>query len=169
QRAGRVDRIGQKAREIKCYSFLPAEGVERIIQLHARVRQRLQENAEVVGADEAFFEDDMDKQQVLNLYNEKAGILDGEDDKEVDLASQAYEIWKNAIEDNPQLNKTIPAYPDVLYSSRQHQTTTERPRGVLVFLRTAEGNDALAYIDKNGDSITESQFEILKAAACKPG
>ena len=35
QRAGRVDRIGQKAENILCYSFLPAEGVERIIRLRA--------------------------------------------------------------------------------------------------------------------------------------
>ena len=33
QRAGRVDRIGQKAEKILCYSFLPADGVERIIRL----------------------------------------------------------------------------------------------------------------------------------------
>ena len=32
QRAGRVDRIGQEAEKILCYSFLPAEGVERIIK-----------------------------------------------------------------------------------------------------------------------------------------
>jgi len=55
QRAGRVDRIGQKCDKIYCHSFLPADGVERIIQLRRRVRQRLRENAEVVGSDEAFF------------------------------------------------------------------------------------------------------------------
>ncbi|MBI4337458.1 MAG: NgoFVII family restriction endonuclease, partial [Chloroflexi bacterium] len=92
QRAGRVDRIGQKAGEITCYSFLPADGVERIIKLRRRVRTRLKENAEVVGADEAFFEDDRDDQAVVNLYNEKAGILDGDADGEVDLASHAYQI-----------------------------------------------------------------------------
>ena len=58
QRAGRVDRIGQQAPEILCYSFLPAEGIERLIRLRARVRTRLNENAEVVGTDEAFFEDE---------------------------------------------------------------------------------------------------------------
>ena len=36
QRAGRVDRIGQKAERILCYTFLPAEGVERIIRLRAQ-------------------------------------------------------------------------------------------------------------------------------------
>ena len=39
QRAGRVDRIGQKAERVFCYSFLPAEGVERIIDLRGRVSQ----------------------------------------------------------------------------------------------------------------------------------
>ena len=75
QRAGRVDRIGQKDPTILCYSFLPADGVERIINLRGRVRQRLSENAEVVGADEAFFQDDASGEQlILDLYHEKAGI-----------------------------------------------------------------------------------------------
>ena len=108
QRAGRVDRIGQKAENIFCYSFLPADGVERIIRLRARVRLRLQENAEVVGTDEAFFEDDRNDQAILDLYNEKAGILDGDIDGEVDLASYAYQIWKNAITANPELTENYP-------------------------------------------------------------
>ena len=32
QRAGRVDRIGQHSDIIYCYTFLPAEGVERILR-----------------------------------------------------------------------------------------------------------------------------------------
>ena len=54
QRAGRVDRIGQQADRIYCYSFLPADGVERLIRLRERVQVRLQQNAEVVGTDEVF-------------------------------------------------------------------------------------------------------------------
>jgi hypothetical protein len=168
QRAGRVDRIGQKAEEITCYSFLPADGVERIIKLRRRVRTRLKENAEVVGADEAFFEDDRDDQAVVNLYNEKAGILDGDADGEVDLASHAYQIWKNAVDADPRLAKIIPELPDVIFSSRAHQPTDRRPEGVLVFIRTPDGNDALAYVGGDGKSITESQLEILSIAECRP-
>jgi len=98
QRTGRVDRIGQQTETILCYSFLPADGVERIIRLRARVRQRLQENAEVVGTDEAFFEDDQNDQAIRHLFTEKAGILDGVADTEVDLGSYAFQIWKNAID-----------------------------------------------------------------------
>lgn len=168
QRAGRVDRIGQKASEIFCYSFLPADGVERLINLRGRVRSRLRENAEVVGTDEAFFEDDRNNQSILNLYNEKAGILDGDPDTEVDLASHAYQIWKNAIDRDPGLQKTVTGLPDVVFSSRSHRPSGQHPEGVLVFARTADGNDALAYVDQDGNSITESQFDILEAARCRP-
>ena len=168
QRAGRVDRIGQKAEEILCHSFLPAEGVERIITLRKRVRERLKENAEVVGSDEAFFEDDDDDQTIVNLYHERAGILDGDPDGEVDLASHAYQIWKNAISADPQLEKAVTNLPDVVFSSRQHSPIAQRPEGVLAFMRTADGNDALAYVDREGRSITESQLEILSAAECRP-
>jgi len=168
QRAGRVDRIGQKADEILCYSFLPAEGVERIIRLRGRVRQRLRENAEVVGTDEAFFEDDQNDQVIRDLFTEKAGILDGDADGEVDLASYAYQIWKNAITADPELQKVIPELPPVVYSTRAHKPTDKEPEGVLVYLRTAEGNDALAWVNTEGKSVTESQFTILRTAECKP-
>ena len=168
QRAGRVDRIGQKAEEILCHSFLPAEGVERIIDLRGRVRERLRENAEVVGADEAFFEDEDDAQAIVNLYHERAGILDGDPEGDVDLASHAYQIWKNAIGADPSLEKAVADLPDVVFSSREHTPMAQRPEGVLVFMRTADGNDALAYVDREGSSITESQLEILSAAECKP-
>jgi superfamily II DNA or RNA helicase len=170
QRAGRVDRIGQRAENILCYSFLPADGVERIIRLRARVRQRLQENAEVVGTDEAFFEDDRKDKAIYDLYHEKAGILDGDDDAEVDLASTAYQIWKNAITADPTLEKKIETLLNakVVYATRPHEPTQEKPAGVLVYLRTAEDNDALAWMDTAGNSVTESQFTILKAAECSP-
>lgn len=168
QRAGRVDRIGQKAEKILCYSFLPADGVERLIQLRARVRQRLKENAEVVGTDEAFFEDEGEREELTDLYNENAGILDGEADTEVDLASYAYQIWKNAIDANPALQKVIPELPSVVYSTKAYTPQDGRPNGALVYLRTAQGNDALAWVDKDGASVTQSQFEILKIAACEP-
>jgi superfamily II DNA or RNA helicase len=168
QRAGRVDRIGQKADRILCYSFLPADGVERIINLRGRVRQRLKENAEVVGTDEAFFDDEKDDAPLLNLYHEKSGILDGEEDNEVDLASYAYQIWKNATDANPELKKVIEGMPNVVYSTRAHIPSLDWPEGALVYLRTAEGHDALAWVNTDGQSVTESQLTILKAAECAP-
>ena len=168
QRAGRVDRIGQEAENILCYSFLPAEGVERIIALRARVLARLHQNEEVIGTDEAFFEDEDEKKAILGLYNERAGLLDDELDNDVDLASYAYQIWKNAITQDPQLEGIISQLPSVVYSTQPHNPTDTEPEGALIYMRTSEGNDALAWVNRDGDSVTESQFAILQAAACKP-
>ncbi|MBR8828239.1 MAG: DEAD/DEAH box helicase family protein [Gomphosphaeria aponina SAG 52.96 = DSM 107014] len=168
QRAGRIDRIGQTAAKILCYSFLPVAGVEKIIKLRSRLRQRLKENAEVVGTDEAFFEDDINEQIMLDLYHEKSGIFDGEDDTEVDLTSEAYQIWKNATDADPSLKKAIENLANVVYSTRDHQPTPSHPEGVLLYLKTPEGNDSLAWIDQTGKSVTQSQLAILRAAACHP-
>lgn len=177
QRAGRVDRIGQKSEEIRCYSFVPADGVERLLRLRARVRQRLQENAEVVGTDETFFEDERHDGLMRDLFTEKSGILDDPEDDEVDLASLAYQIWKNACEIQPILKKTIPDMANVVYSTKSLATVPARGQGlagsepdsgVMVYVRTADGNDALSWVDEQGRTVTESQHEILRAAACEP-
>ena len=52
--------------------------------------------------------------------------------------------------------------------AQEPPATATKPAGVLVYLRTAEGNDALAWMAKSGESVTESQFAILKAAECTP-
>ena len=177
QRAGRVDRIGQKAEEILCYSFVPADGVERLIRLRSRVRQRLSENAEVVGTDETFFEDEKHDTVIRDLFTEKSGILDDPADDEVDLASLAYQIWKNACDADPSLKKTIPDLPGVVFSTKALSAISAKPAGaggpqpssgVMVYVRTADGNDALAWVDEEGRTVTESQHEILRAAACEP-
>lgn len=166
QRAGRVDRIGQESPVIRVYSFLPADGVEQLIRLRERVLERLQQNAEVVGADEAFFETEPHTQRILDLYHEKTGVLDEEDDAEVDLASYAYQIWKNATAQNPQLRDAVERLPNVVYATRPARAG--EPEAVLVYLRTGDETDALALLDTHGNSLTESPYEILQYAACTP-
>ncbi len=168
QRAGRIDRIGQKHESIVCYSFLPADGVERIIRLRSRVKDRLTQNAEVVGSDEAFFEDQCSGNKLRDLYNEKAQVLEEEDDGEVDLSSEAYQIWKNAVDADPSLEEIVPNLPNVVFSSRPWEASPDMPEGVLVFVKTAQDNCALAWMGNDGKSVTESQYKILRAARCEP-
>lgn len=117
------------------------------------MRNRLKQNAEVVGSDEAFFEDDMDEKPILDLYNENSEILE-ETDNEVDLASYAYQIWKNATDADPRLKKIVEDLPNVVFSTKPHKPAADQPEGVLVYLRTAEGNDSLAWINREGKSVT---------------
>lgn len=168
QRVGRVDRIGQRSENILSYTFLPADGVERILRLRARVRRRLRENAEVVGTDEVFFEDEANEHTMRNLFTEKSGILDGEADTEVDLASYAYQIWKNAITADPKLEKQIGDLPDVVYSTKSHKPANVTPAGAIVYMRTADDTDALIWMNTTGQVVTESQKTILDGAKCAP-
>ncbi|HRG54870.1 MAG TPA: helicase-related protein [Lacunisphaera sp.] len=166
QRAGRVDRIGQEALTVTCYTFLPADGVENIIHLRDRLRGRLKQSEEVLGTDEAFFDEDIGKTKAWHdLYNEKSGVLDDQDD-EVDLGSYALGIWQDATKDNAPLLQAIETLPDVVFSAKAAAASSAP--GALVFLRTAEGANALARVDSDGRLLSESPRAILEAAACSP-
>jgi len=177
QRAGRVDRIGQKAEEILCYSFIPAEGVEKLIRLRSRVIDRLRQNEEVVGSDEVFFEDsEASGAKVKDLFTEKSGSLDDGEDEEVDLVSIAFQIWQNAYAKQPELKSIIPQMPNVIYTTKSIDDVPldKRPgvpqptEGVLSYIRNTEGMDSLAWLDLDKKIVTESHLAILRAAACEP-
>ena len=152
QRAGRVDRIGQKAEEILCYSFFPADGVERIIRLRARVRTApARKRRSGRHATKPFSRIKPTSRLIRDLFTEKSGILDETDDDEVDLASLAYQIWKNAMRARPRAApRRRSRLPDVVFSTKALSAPLpNRPGGgsrlgVMVYVRTAEGNDALA-------------------------
>lgn len=162
QRAGRVDRIGQTAHEIYCYSFMPAEGLENIIHLQRRLNERINANASIVGSDEYFFEGN--EKNLRDMYNEKSGILDSEQDDEVDLSSQAYQIWKNATEADPKLKEIIPSLNNVIYSTQATSGMLEQ--GVITYAKTRNDFDILTWLDASGNIVSQSQKRILNAMAC---
>ena len=163
QRAGRVDRIDQTSEKIYCYSFFPADGVEEIIKLRKRLNDRINENANIVGSDEKFFEGN--ETNLRDMYNEKSGSLDDdEDDSDVDLASQAYQIWKNATDKNPKLKQIIPELSDVIYSTKQAASPVED--GVITYVKTHNDYDVLSWYNSKGEIISQSQKKILQAMAC---
>ena len=162
QRAGRVDRIGQTAEEIQCYSFFPAEGVETLINLRGRLNQRINESANVIGSDEIFFEGN--EQNLRDMFNEKSGALDDADDFDVDLSSKAYQIWKDATDANPDLKRIIPSLSNVIYSTKS--AIDGQPEGIITYAKTKSDFDVLSWLDKDGSIISQSQSKILDAMRC---
>ncbi len=163
QRAGRVDRIDQSSEQIYCYSFFPADKVENIIRLRTRLNDRINENAGIVGSDEVFFEGN--EQNLRDMYNEKSGSLDeDEDDVDVDLGSQAFQIWKNATDANPDLKRIIPEIPNIAYSTKKTNSVIED--GVITYARTYNDFDVLTWYNAKGDIVSQSQKHILQAMAC---
>lgn len=163
QRAGRVDRIDQSSEQIYCYSFFPADKVEEIIRLRTRLNARINENAGIVGSDEVFFEGN--EQNLRDMYNEKSGSLDeDEDDVDVDLGSQAFQIWKNATDANPELKRIIPDIPNIAYSTKRANSVIED--GVITYARTYNDFDVLTWYNSKGEIVSQSQKRILQAMAC---
>ena len=162
QRAGRVDRIGQQSEKVYCYSFFPQDGIDKAIRLREKLSNRIREMADTVGSDEIFFEGNA--QNLKDLFNEKAGILDDEaDNGEVDIASQAYQIWDKATKNNPELAQRIQSLPDVVYSTKP---AAGEKTGVVTYARTRSESDILAWLDTTGTIISRSPTRILDALAC---
>ena len=167
QRAGRVDRIGQQAPEVFVYSFRPSDGVEAIIRLRQRIVRRLKENAIVFGSDEEFFGEEGERRFITGLYDESRTLDDydgGEGD--VDWASLAYEIWRKASEEHPDLAAKVEQLPNVVYATRPARTKQEQA-GVVVHVRTEHGYDAMAFTSLDGESELLSPYEALTLAACE--
>ena len=169
QRAGRVDRIGQNAERfsatpsyrsrassaLSIYGGGSGNGSGRMPKWSARTKRSSRTKTTI---------------RPSSTYITSAPVSStATPEGDVDLASHAYQIWKNAVGADPSLEKAVADLPDVVFSSRDHTPIAQRPEGVLVYMRTSDGNDALAYVDREGKSITESQLEILSAAECKPG
>ncbi len=163
QRAGRVDRIGQRAEKVWCYSFFPQEGINEIIRLTTRLNARINANADAVGSDEIFFEGN--RQNLEDIFNEKAGVLDEQEDGEVDIASQAYQIWDDATKNNPALARRVMSLADVVYSTKPSEGHGE---GVITYARTRNDNDILSWIAPDGTVKTQSLTAIFGALACTP-
>lgn len=162
QRAGRVDRIGQTADQIYCYSFFPADGVEKIINLRSRLNARINENANIVGSDEIFFEGN--EKNLRDMFNERSGVLDEDENADVDLSSQAYQIWKSATDARPELKQIIPNLQNMIYSTKKIDNHLDE--GVITYARTANDFDVLTWLNADGEFITQNQKRILDALAC---
>ena len=167
QRAGRVDRIGQQAREILCYSAMPEDGVETIIDLRGRLLKRMNESTELVGSDEDFFGDKREQDKALrDLYAGRAG-LDDEDGDDTDLLSRAHDIWLAATKDNPALAKQIQNLPNVVYGAKP-ASEDGNSGGVVAYIKDGGGSDILALVNREGEVISQSQSQILDEMKCAP-
>ena len=164
QRAGRVDRIGQKAEDILCYSFMPNEGIEEIINLRNRLFARIKANNELIGSDEIFFTED-EKTQLRDLYAGTISLEDKKGEGEVDLISLAYSIWSEA---DPELKAKIEKMPNLVYSARKAESARNDRESVVAYVKTGRGQHTLAQVSPDKKILSQSQWEILHILECAP-
>ncbi|MGC8743089.1 MAG: helicase-related protein [Verrucomicrobiia bacterium] len=168
QRAGRVDRIGQKHDTILVYSFLPADGVEDIINLRSRLIDRLKKNQEVIGTDESFFGEDA-ANQLRDLYTEKAHVLENdESDEDIDISSYALQIWNSASKEDRDAAKKLPDLVSSTAPITDDSSPSQKAPGVITFMRFPDGMDALVRVNENGDLVSNSLSYIFSSLSVKP-
>lgn len=140
QRAGRVDRIGQKSDTVYIYS-IGHGAVEEVLNLRQRIHQRLVANAQTFGSDEQFFGTEDETRIITELYDGQLSDIDTAED--VDAGSLAFEIWNKATKDNPALARKIEKLPDLIDATRPVRHTEEP--GVLCFTATDSGLEGYAW------------------------
>ncbi|WP_202910346.1 helicase-related protein [Mycobacteroides abscessus] len=164
QRAGRVDRVGQKAETVLLYSFFH-ESVDNVIDLRRRISERLHANAEAFGSDELFFGSDGETQTIADLYN---GTLDDPDSADdVDASSLAYQHWTHAAADDAELAAKIAGLPDMISATRRKRLT-DSGTGVVCYVRTDSGVDGFGRAGDEGTTSLLTGHEVLKTFEAGP-
>ncbi|MEO7262900.1 MAG: helicase-related protein [Jatrophihabitantaceae bacterium] len=166
QRAGRVDRIGQRADEVLLYSFFH-ESVDAVISLRQRIATRLEANADAFGSDEQFFGTKGETRVITDLYN---GVLDddGSEADEVDASSLAYQYWHDVETADPELARRIASMPDMVDATRSRRAS-ETVDGVACYVRTETGVDGFGFASPTGEMRLLTGHEALRAFEAPPG
>ena len=167
QRAGRVDRIGQKATEVRVYTFLPSTGVEALLKLRKRIADRLASAAQVLGADERFLNTPDEVNIIHDLFNGKLADDGLGPDAQVDFASAALEIWKKAISEDPTVESKVLSMMDGSHSTRRDGGHQGRS-GVLVYTLSELGVDRIAYASSEGNVERLTPHEALNLTKSDP-
>ena len=160
QRAGRVDRVGQKAETIRVMSFLPQAGVEGVIQLRARLLQRLRNSEQIFGGGERFFDDDDFTTDITGLFDGSANL--GEDEGDVDPSSYALGIWEAAADADRRIALDL---QEVVYSTKA--APADVAAHVITYGRTDAGTDLLV---RSTDDVVKflTPIEALAATESAP-
>ena len=162
QRAGRVDRVGQKASEISVLSFMPQDGLEDLLELRKRLMARLKNSAEMFGAGDKFFPDDgiVTDDLISSLFDGTANL--NLDEGDVDYPSFALGIW-NAASD--EARKKVLSMQDSRYSTMPAGSAHDP--GTLAYSVTSSGYHVVAtHVDSV--SSTMAPINALRATKCSP-
>ena len=162
QRAGRVDRIGQKSDTVYVY-LISHEKVEQQINLRQRIKDRLGASAEAFGSDEQFFGSEREVKILDDFYNGRV-TDDAEDSEgEADAVSEAWLVWSNAQEKHPSTAARVLALQDMVHTTRDpymHETKG----GITCYVSTTSGVDAFATsIAGDGGKMADQLLTPLEA------
>ncbi len=161
QRAGRVDRVGQKSDTVHVY-LITHEKVEQQINLRRRIKARLGASAEAFGSDEQFFGGDQEVQILDDFYMGRVADDAEDSEGEADAVSEAWLVWSNAQDKHPKTTAKVLALQDMVHSTREHYLH-ENAGSVTCYVATASGVDAFATSTTTEHGVVEQLLTPLEA------
>ena len=170
QRAGRVDRVGQRSDKVRVLSFMPHEGVNDRIKLIQRLAGRLEVSREILGMDDNFFDFDFEKneEQIAGMFSGSANLDLGEG--EVDFGSYALGIWDGASESERVAARNLP----IGVVTSKISGAAQLGRQMVVHSKVLSKEEApvdliVARVATDEKYRTLTQMEALKLTASAPG
>ena len=149
QRAGRVDRVGQKSDTVYLY-LITHEKIEQQIRLRQRIKDRLGAAAEAFGSEERFFGGDREIKILDDFYKGRV-TEDTDDEAEADSVSEAWLVWSSAQDQFPTIAEKVLRMQDMVHSTRNQRL--DEQGSVICYVATASGIDAFASSDDTGERI----------------
>ena len=158
QRAGRVDRVGQKAEEILIYSFFH-ESVENVISLRQRIKDRLAANAEAFGSDEV-----SSVPRTRPRPSRTSTRVNSTTRRSTSRSTPPAWPTRSGCGLRRRPRKwpaRSPSFP-TWYTPHAPSTTEDDAAGIACYVRTENGNDGFGFGAENGDLRLLTGHEALR-------
>lgn len=166
QRFGRIDRIGSDHDVIYGFNFLPETGIDKHLNLSAKLRNRIQEIHDTIGEDSAILDrsEQLNEEAMFAVYERNGGRLsffEDDGDEIVDL-HEAEQILRQLRKENPGEYQRIANLRDGIRAAKR-----SNHKGTYVFCQ-ADNFHQLFLLDKNGEVISRDIPQILATIRCAP-
>lgn len=173
QRFGRIDRIGSEQDVIYGYNFLPETGLEKNLNLRAKLQRRIQEIHDTIGEDAAILDrsEQLNEEAMYAIYEQEATQLSlfEQEEEYLDL-NEAEEILRQIQKEDPQEYERITNLPQGIRSGKFSTT-----KGTFVFCEATypnrpelKGYQQLFLLNENGEVISREIPRILGIIATRP-
>ena len=162
QRAGRVDRIGSTADRIYIHNFLPADKINKELNLKEILKKRIEEIHAYIGEDGKILDESerLNEEAMYCIYDEKD--MEGvEKDEDIGFSfDEAESLIKQIEKDQPEYMALIKKMQLGLRSAKAGKTS----KGVYAFFKS--GNIAKLYIRTQEGKVIENFSEVINEIRC---
>lgn len=160
QRFGRIDRIGSEFDEIFGYNFLPETELDRNLNLHEIVHNRIQEIHDTIGEDSAILDntEQLNHEAMYAIYEKEKGqlaLFEKQQEKESISFNEAEEELRKLQKERPDEYERIVNLRDGLRA-----VAAEDGEKYFIFCQ-AEKYNQLYLVDAEGKIINREVTEIL--------